>query len=327
VTAVTGVTKTGVIGVINRASRLAISTFLAMLLPCWMPAQQAPSAPLADAYRLQRGDAIEIRVFDIPELTQATVVRPDGQISAILAGNIAAAGMTTSELAQRLALDYGKRFKNPDVSVAVVSFSNQTAYVGGEVTTPGAVSLGGGLSMTAAIFRSGGLKDTSRPDAVVLLRPDQSGTTVQREISVDSILNGTTPDIPLQPGDIIFVPKSTINVYVGGEVTQPGLQTVQGRMTLLGAVLKAGGPLRTGSIKHVILVRDTDGKPSATRYNLDAVLRDATGDMPLRPYDIVFVPKSAIAKVDDFVDDYIRKVIPISLSGGFSYLLNASVIK
>ncbi len=54
--------------------------------------------------------------------------------------------------------------------------------------------------------------------------------------------------------------------------------------------------------RNTNLIRDSDGKPSATRYNLNAVLRDATGDMPLLPYDIVFVPMSAIARVDEFVN-------------------------
>ena len=307
--------------------------FLRAFLLVWCaavlcPAQTIPEAPPA-SYTLQRGDTIEIRVFDLPELTQTTVIRPDGQISAPLAGNIVAAGRTPVALSRELATEYGKRFRNPQVTVSVLGFSNQTVYIGGEVNQPGAVPLAGGLSLTAAIFRSGGFKDSSKPEAVILIHPEQNSKNLQKEVNVTAILNGSSMDLPLQPGDIVFVPKSTMNVYVGGEVAQPGLQTVQGKMTLLSAVVKAGGTLKTASVKEILLIRDSGeaGKPEVTKISLEAVLRDPTMDKTLKPFDVIYVSRSTIAKIDQFVDDYLRKTVPIMLSGGFSYLLNGAVVQ
>ena len=42
-------------------------------------------------------------------------------------------------------------------------------------------------------------------------------------------------------------------------------------------------------------------------------------DMELKAYDVVFVPKTAISEVNQFVDHYIRQLVPVSLSSGFSW--------
>ena len=44
------------------------------------------------------------------------------------------------------------------------------------------------------------------------------------------------------------------------------------------------------------------------------------------PFDVVYVPASRIAKVDRFVDQYMRQLIPLTLTGGFSYIFGNSVL-
>ena len=41
----------------------------------------------------------------------------------------------------------------------------------------------------------------------------------------------------------------------------------------------------------------------------------------LQPYDVVIVPKTGIAKLNDWVEQYIRQMSPVTLSLGFSYVL------
>jgi protein involved in polysaccharide export with SLBB domain len=306
-----------------------LSSRLALLLGIMViasPAQQAPGTS-PPSYRLQKGDTVEVRVFNLPELTQTAVVRPDGVISFQLVGEINASGMTSEELAKVLTDIYGKRFRQPEVSVAVLSFANQTVYVGGEVNQPTALPLVGNLTLTAAIFRSGGFKETAVPESVELIRAGEGGDG-RKQINVQAILRNGAPDIELKPGDVIFVPKSTINIYVGGEVAQPGLQVVQGKQTLLSAVIKAGGPTRAAAVRSIILVRDSGqpGKPTISTVSLEGALHDPSADVPLQPFDVVYIPKTAIAKIDQFVDSYLRQTIPLQLSGGFSYLLNGALV-
>lgn len=104
-------------------------------------------------------------------------------------------------------------------------------------------------------------------------------------------------------------------IYVGGEVGRQGVVTMTGGLTLFQALQWAGGLLNTAHRKQVILIRrGSDGQPVG--YCVD-VRPIASGEHPemdvsLRPYDVVFVPRSKIADVNLFVEQYIRNVLPIT---------------
>ena len=64
------------------------------------------------------------------------------------------------------------------------------------------------------------------------------------------------------------------------------------------------------------------GKPIFKTINLkeDLAGHKQYNDIPLKPYDVVFVPKSTIAKLNQFVTQYIKELIPISYNLGFSWV-------
>ena len=112
-------------------------------------------------------------------------------------------------------------------------------------------------------------------------------------------------------------------IYVDGEVTKPGMFSLMGFMTVLQAISQAGGMKDSARMSEVVLIRrGTDNKPLTLQVNAQKVI-DGTGmsqDIALKPFDIVYVPKSPIANVNVWVDQYIRRNIPIST--GFGYTLN-----
>jgi polysaccharide export outer membrane protein len=106
-------------------------------------------------------------------------------------------------------------------------------------------------------------------------------------------------------------------VYVLGEVRSPGqVPMVNGRISAAMAIAGAGGLLSTGKPSSVVIVRSV-GVPEATAIPVDMkeVLsgRDLAQDVELVPYDIVYVPKSAIGKVAEFVDLFFAKLAPAQL--------------
>lgn len=116
--------------------------------------------------------------------------------------------------------------------------------------------------------------------------------------------------------------------YVGGEVANPGLVTMQGKVDVLQAVISAGGLKETASPQSVIVIRKGQkGKPVPYRVNLKNCLyrtHDAA-DFILQPNDIVYVPKSFIANADQFVDQYIAKLLLVRGVGlGFNYELHSA---
>jgi protein involved in polysaccharide export with SLBB domain len=112
-------------------------------------------------------------------------------------------------------------------------------------------------------------------------------------------------------------------VFVGGEVGRPSMQPLLGPLTVLQAVMVAEGLRETASPQQTtVLRRGPAGERTVLSVDLDAVMsgRDLTQDLPLQAYDVVIVPRSGIANLGRWVDQYIRRVVPVNL--GFNYTIN-----
>ena len=110
-----------------------------------------------------------------------------------------------------------------------------------------------------------------------------------------------------------------LKVFVGGEVGNPGVYDMPGDIDALQAVIMAGGAkasARTGKV--VIIRRGPGGRPLSRAFNLGKAAKGspAVAPVPLRRFDIVYVPRSTIAEVGVFVQS-IRDALPISFSYNF----------
>lgn len=120
-------------------------------------------------------------------------------------------------------------------------------------------------------------------------------------------------------------------VFVGGEVTKPGVQPLAGSLTAMQAVLAADGLKDTAQPREVTVLRTTPGGERLVyRVDMKALMdgrqpAEDAQDVVLAPYDVVIVPRSGIANVGLWVDQYIRRVLPVSL--GFSYSLGGGVVR
>jgi protein involved in polysaccharide export with SLBB domain len=102
-------------------------------------------------------------------------------------------------------------------------------------------------------------------------------------------------------------------VYVGGEVGQPGVRDLIGPTTALQAITASGGLKDTARTKEVVVFRrgPDQGTPMAIPLNIESAMRcsDFSQDVYLKPYDVVFVPRSPIASFNVWVDQVLRKGI------------------
>ena len=157
----------------------------------------------------------------------------------------------------------------------------------------------------------------------MILRDLDSDAPAILRVSVSEVLAGLKTDAELRPGDVVYVPKAELKVYVAGEVAQPGLLTMHSTSTALAAVMQAGGFTDRASRKSAFLLRDNKkGGAQVIPLDLDKGLQGIK-TFRLEPYDVVFVPKSGIAKVNQALDQYVRKMLPFSIDLGFSYILGA----
>ncbi|MDY6987474.1 MAG: polysaccharide biosynthesis/export family protein [Thermodesulfobacteriota bacterium] len=103
--------------------------------------------------------------------------------------------------------------------------------------------------------------------------------------------------------------------YVGGEVASPGFVHLKGTTSVLEAILARSGFKESAKPENVILLRKGPGsRPTAMVIDLGPVIAGAQleNDIYLMPADIVYVPKTAVAKAEKFVNEYVNNVLMLN---------------
>ena len=164
------------------------------------------------SYFIQPGDQLDIKFFYNPELNETLTVRPDGIISLQLVDEVHAAGITPSQLDDRLTEKYSHELKKPVITVIVKSFGSQRIYVGGEVNRQGLINLRAGMTPFQAVLNAGGFKETAKPESAIVIRKGAGNRPVPIEINLTDSTHGKSGNAVflLQPHDIVFVPKTAI---------------------------------------------------------------------------------------------------------------------
>jgi polysaccharide biosynthesis/export protein len=119
-------------------------------------------------------------------------------------------------------------------------------------------------------------------------------------------------------------------IYVTGEVQRPGMLAMPGETTVIAALNETGGIKHTGDLSRVVLLRrGDDGKPVSRTLAIGSPKKPGPdAGLLLKPFDVLVVPETRIARADRFVDQYIRQLSPAMLNFGFNYLFqnNPAVI-
>lgn len=130
-----------------------------------------------------------------------------------------------------------------------------------------------------------------------------------------------TPNVTLQ-----LRSSAGQRVFVTGEVERPGVINLPGELTVLEAIGEAGGIKHTGNRSMVVLIeKGSDGKPFGRRLQLFKGSQPTEeAGFTLHPFDVVMVPESKIARLDRWVDQNMRQLMPFTSVVGFNYLLQST---
>ncbi len=153
-----------------------------------------------------------------------------------------------------------------------------------------------------------------RPDGRITLAPTGeivavglTSTELEEQITSRASEHLRNPQVT-----VVVTKTGTQLVYIGGEVGHPGAVVLVPGMTLLQAVLGSGGFKTTARRDSVLLIVPTpDGRFETARVNLQSVI-DATAleRVRMRPNEVIYVPKTWIADMDDVVNLYVAGLIP-----------------
>jgi protein involved in polysaccharide export with SLBB domain len=164
-------------------------------------------------YRIGPGDQLTVRFLVNPDMDAQVVVGPDGQGVFPLISSVPVAGMTIPEANAALEQAYGQVLRNPQLETLVSQYNAAQVFVGGEVREPGAYPLKGNVNASRAVMIAGGLLPTARTGKVIVIHgTGQNGRPLMHVVDLnDAIQRADQGRDPLiQPGDLIFVPRSSI---------------------------------------------------------------------------------------------------------------------
>jgi polysaccharide export outer membrane protein len=304
-------------------------------------ADSATSEPLTEmpSYRVSPGDVLAVSYFAQPSgevqeylidsqdvltislagqdtQTADVTVRPDGCISFFLVGELRVRGQTVAQvranLAQRLA----------------------RVMPGAEVT----VILKDGNALAKEFLNT--LKSNTDMGSTRAIQVRQDGTVTFPLVGEVRAMGKTLSDLSREvesqydrvfKGGIALAlnlnSSSDGNIAVLGEVRNPGRYTINNPISPFFALAMAGGALDTAKKSQVVVVkRQPDGRVGWHVVNLDLDSGRPLGpEIALAPQDMLLVPKTGIASINLFVDQYIRRTLPLSVgygSGNWQYYVS-----
>ena len=164
-------------------------------------------------YKIGRGDVIEITFPRVPEFTQTVTVQPDGYVTlkgVEDGGDLYVVDKSIPELKAMLRTSYSTILHEPSINVELKDFEKPYFTTFGELSKPGKYDLRGETTVVQALSMSGGFRDGAKTSEVLLIRRVSDQLSEVKKVNVHLMLKtGDLKEDPrIQPGDILFVPKS-----------------------------------------------------------------------------------------------------------------------
>ncbi|MBD2605044.1 SLBB domain-containing protein [Scytonema hofmannii FACHB-248] len=261
-------------------------------LPPSSQAQRQPRAAttqLDTNYTLGGGDRIRVNVFEVPEYTGEYQIPPGGAINLPLIGSVPVQGLTTEQAADDIGKRYARYLKRPLISVNLLSPRPINVIVAGEVSRPGAYSIGlqGGAgndpgvqypTVLAAITTAQGVLSNADITQVQLRRKlGRTGREQIVSINLKELIRTgrISQDITLRDGDTIVVPtaarldlaeaRNLSAANFAADPTRPRTVAVVGEVNRPGSYLVTQGETAGGNTAVAAAGTAISGQPTVTR--------------------------------------------------------------
>lgn len=249
------------------------------------PSTFAPldQTPVPADYVIGPGDTLQISTTGLYAVQLTLTVDRNGQINYPGVGLISVAGIHFAQLQGYLTQQVGRNFRGFNLTVSLGALRSIQVYVFGQARRPGLYTISSLSTLLNAVFASGGPLPTGSLRDIQLKRGDRVITDFD---VYDLLLHGDkTKDVPLQPGDILYIPPVGPQVALLGSVTTPAIYELRGETTLNGLVTLGSGLATNATGENARIERIFEHRE---RSIVDITL-PADGNFALRDGDIVTI--------------------------------------
>jgi polysaccharide export outer membrane protein len=183
------------------------------------------AAILDDKHKLTIGDRLSFRIVEDEEDPKPLFVTDSGDLEVPYIGRVPAENKTCRQLAAEIKTELEKEYyyhATVIIAVDLMTKSHGRVYLEGAVRSQGALDLPGDevLTLSKAILRAGGFTDYAKRDKVIVARSSADNEATGKDatktktftVDVGKILDKQKIelDLPLESGDIIYVPDRLI---------------------------------------------------------------------------------------------------------------------
>lgn len=294
--------------------------------------------PPTDPYRLGPGDVIDIEVIGDAAARAALTVGPDGKIYYSLLPGTSVWGLTLGEtraLLQKQLTQFTRA--TPEVVVNLRVVGSKRFWLLGQGAAAGAYTLATPTTLLEAISTAGGLPTAGVDDVVDLQKSFVLRDGRLLPVDFERLLKrgDLSENIYLQPDDFIYLsPMNLPSVYVLGAVASPTSLPHSRDMTIVSAILNAGGMVKYAQQNQIVVIRGALTRPQMAEVDYKSIVVGKGRNVRLQPGDIIYVPFSPFRKVaqlaEDILDQFVRttavnegtravnpQAAPVSLSAPF----------
>lgn len=243
-----------------------------------------PPQSLTEVYRVGVGDVLDIRLLNSANSQSTLFTVMDGGVIdlPIAGGTISVAGFTLNEIQNMLAVELKRRAVGEKISVGVRQYLSHPVTVTGLVVHPGTKFLRREMVPLYVVLAESQLRNDA--GRVVIMRAGTSNESY--DLSKQETLN-----LNVQSGDVITISgRPQEFYYLGGRINYPGQKPFQPGITLLQAILAAGGTTRQES-KVEISREGSGGKLVTIRYNIKQIKSGEVEDPKLQAGDRIEVAR------------------------------------
>lgn len=270
----------------------------------------------SDAYRVQPGDQVALSFTAASQLNGAQQVMPDGSIELPGANtSVNIAGMTTDEARMEVQRAYDRKMlfqpNRNQLSVLVTSPLSNENRLRNTLTHPGT-----GMSREITVGTDG---YASFPEIGSV--PLQ-GVTVNQ---LEAMLNERYAKLPGRMSVNVLLKSTAGNeIYVLGEVGAPGSYPIRRPVSVLEALTMARGSNIKAQLDSVVIMRRNGNQVESRSYDVEKALAgDASQIAYLQPDDMLYVPKTGLAKAGELARQLADVVLFQGMGVSFGYRLDS----
>ena len=287
-------------------------------------------------YLLGPGDIIKITFIGLDIYTNNYPISPDGYLFLPEIGKVNATGMTTIELKKKIYKSYSEFIFNPEIEISIIVYRPITFFLKGEINKPGLYKFIEGSEnninkatsqivwrLFDAIKFGEGFTIYSDLSKVTILRENaesNGGGKLKATVNVLKLLQDgdLSQNIRIKDGDVITVNKNpislkdqinqinktnitpnTINVFINGNISNTGLQTLPKGISLNNAIATSGGLASfAGNIEFIRLNNFNKSKKRIIKYDITAK-KGSFNNPILQNDDIIFARKNILGKTTE----------------------------